>query len=232
MIIENDSTRHPRFALVGESGDAQLNPHLGNVVGVGQSHGGIAKPTGAVAGRQHMAFGGHRYDHVPELDHVPAGQDAQGKHRSRPVAVQQGVVMELLASCAHNRQYVRHNWAHRSKLATIWSHFLPSRPNGGRTNSRMSLEVARRVLASPSLAAYLCYVWRKMAVTPVPHSGCRVRSGNSLDFTTSPSTWRAVARAQASDHRNAAMDGYGREPVRDSLQARAKDDTGTADDDM
>jgi hypothetical protein len=46
----------------------------------------------------------------------------------------------------------------QSKLATIWSHFSPSRNNGGRTNSRMSLGVIRRALASPSLAAYLSNV--------------------------------------------------------------------------
>ena len=42
---------------------------------------------------------------------------------------------------------------HSSKLATIWSHFSPSRNTGGRTNSRMSLGVTRRALESPSLAA-------------------------------------------------------------------------------
>jgi len=43
--------------------------------------------------------------------------------------------------------------AHSSKLVTIWSHLGPSRMRGGRTNSRMSLGVTRRALASPSLAA-------------------------------------------------------------------------------
>jgi hypothetical protein len=46
----------------------------------------------------------------------------------------------------------------------------------------------QRALAIPSLAAYLSNVWRKTAVTSAPHSGCRVRSANNSNSTTSPGT--------------------------------------------
>ena len=88
-------------------------------------------------------------------------------------------------------------WAHSSKLETIWSHLGPSRIRGGRTNSRMSLGVTRRALASPSLAAYLSSTSLSTAVTCAPHSGCKVRSGTSSNSITRPGTSRATARAQA-----------------------------------